>query len=329
MLKRAMVRIIVYLTAFAFGVCAILLYNRQEMYALTSSEYIKWVDMTVTAEAMRDTLEADILLHESNTPARMSELLALLSAKYCGEYKGYSKKDVDTLVKRIKAGESADEIGASYKYYSYYKEAYSAVFDGFTGEYYSNGKLKYGLTVFSPIASGFYFSHCDDFGVSRSYGYKRKHLGHDLMGSVGTPIIAIESGYVEALGWNQYGGWRVGIRSFDNKRYYYYAHLKKDHPFADGLSVGDTVNAGDVIGYMGMTGYSVKENVNNIKTPHLHMGIQLIFDPLQKDGYNQIWLDCYEIVKFLMINKMPVIRSTNGRDHVSAIDFELYSSPDH
>ena len=32
----------------------------------------------------------------------------------------------------------------------------------------------------------------------------------DMMGQIGTPIIAIESGYVEALGWNQYGGWRIG-----------------------------------------------------------------------------------------------------------------------
>ena len=48
-----------------------------------------------------------------------------------------------------------------------------------------------------------------------SYGFKRQHLGHDLMGQVGTPVIAVESGYVEAIGWNQYGGWRLGIRSFD------------------------------------------------------------------------------------------------------------------
>lgn len=33
------------------------------------------------------------------------------------------------------------------------------------------------------------------------------------MGSIGTPIIAVESGVVEHLGWNQYGGWRIGIRS--------------------------------------------------------------------------------------------------------------------
>ena len=38
-----------------------------------------------------------------------------------------------------------------------------------------------------------------------------------MMGQVGTPVIAVESGYVEALGWNQYGGWRIGIRSFDKK----------------------------------------------------------------------------------------------------------------
>ena len=47
------------------------------------------------------------------------------------------------------------------------------------------------------------------------------------MGSIGTPIVAIESGYVEACGWNMYGGWRIGTRSFDGKRYYYYAHLRK------------------------------------------------------------------------------------------------------
>lgn len=72
------------------------------------------------------------------------------------------------------------------------------------------------------------------------------------MGSLGAPIAAVEGGTVEALGWNRYGGWRVGIRSFDKKRYYYYAHLRKDAPFAPGLQVGDTVNAGDIIGFMGL-----------------------------------------------------------------------------
>ena len=55
-----------------------------------------------------------------------------------------------------------------------------------------------------------------------------------------------------------------------------------------------------------MTGYSVKENVNNIDVPHLHFGVQLIFDESQKEGTNQIWIDLYNITKFLSKNKSEV-----------------------
>ena len=65
------------------------------------------------------------------------------------------------------------------------------------------------------------------------------------------PLSRRESGVVEAVGWNQYGGWRIGIRSFDGKRYYYYAHLRQNYPYAEGLAEGSVVTAGDVIGYMG------------------------------------------------------------------------------
>lgn len=47
---------------------------------------------------------------------------------------------------------------------------------------------KYGLKGFLPLAKNFPYSDYDDFGVSRSYGYKRQHLGHDMMGQTGTPI---------------------------------------------------------------------------------------------------------------------------------------------
>jgi len=129
------------------------------------------------------------------------------------------------------------------------------------------------------------------------------------MGSIGTPIIAVESGIVEACGWNQYGGWRIGIRSFDSKRYYYYAHLRKNHPYAKDMYEGKVVRAGDVIGYLGMTGYSIKENVNNINVPHLHFGMQLIFDESQKEGVNQIWIDVYQIINFLKKNKSEVYKA--------------------
>ena len=120
-----------------------------------------------------------------------------------------------------------------------------------------------------------------------------------MMGLVGTPIMAVESGVVTALGWNQYGGWRIGISSFDGKRYYYYAHLRQNYPYAEGLEEGSVVTAGDVIGYMGHTGYSTTENVNNIKIVHLHWGLQLIFDESQKEGNNEIWIDVYPLTRFL------------------------------
>ena len=174
-----------------------------------------------------------------------------------------------------------------------------------------------------PIAKNYSFSHYDDFGASRSYGFKRTHLGNDLMGSIGTPIIAVESGTVEHLGWNQYGGWRVGIRSLDGKKYYYYAHLRKNHPYAAGLTEGAKVTAGDVIGYLGMTGYSTKENVNNINVPHLHFGLQLIFDESQVDGNNEIWIDVYNIIEFLMQNRSTVfMNNSDTKDFVRKFNFK-------
>ena len=216
-----------------------------------------------------------------------------------------------------------EEMEEKYKYFSYYYEAYEAVLGGMLGEYEievenEDGKVafekKYGLKAFAPIAKGFPYQDYDDFGVSRSFGYERRHLGHDMMGQIGTPIICCESGYVEALGWNRYGGWRIGIRSFDKKRYYYYAHLRQNRPYADGLEVGDVVTAGDVIGYMGHTGYSDKENVNNIKTVHLHVGLQLIFDESQKEGNNEIWIDFYQLAQFLHAHQSEVVRNEETKE---------------
>ena len=196
-------------------------------------------------------------------------------------------------------------------------------FSGISSSGTASFENKYGLKAFLPIAKNYNFSHYDDFGNSRSYGFKRTHLGNDLMGSIGTPIIAVESGTVEHLGWNQYGGWRIGIRSFDGKRYYYYAHLRKNHPYVPDLKEGTTVTAGDVIGYLGMTGYSIKENVNNINVPHLHFGMQLIFDESQVDSPNEIWIDVYEIIEFLKQNRSEVILSNSDtRDYSRKVKFQ-------
>ena len=132
------------------------------------------------------------------------------------------------------------------------------------------------------------------------------------MGGLGTPIVAVEGGIVEAMGWNRYGGWRIGIRSFDSKRYYYYAHLQKDAPFAEDMHVGKLVQPGDVIGFMGRTGYSDKENTNNIETVHLHFGMQLIFDEIQKECNSEIWIDVYPLVRLLSEHRSS-IRKMDGK----------------
>ena len=291
-------------------------------------DYIKWVDFNVTSEVMNLTAKLDIDSHNKDSEIKYNwiELLSYLACKCGGNFDNFKQSDLDKLVEKIQNGETMEEITKDLKYYNYYYEAYSAVLSGFIGNYSietpnENGKTtfteKYGVKTFLPIAKNYSFSHYDDFGKSRSYGFQRTHLGNDLMGSIGTPIIAVESGIVEHLGWNQYGGWRIGIRSSDRKRYYYYAHLRKDHPYVENLQEGDTVKAGDVIGYLGMTGYSIKENVNNINVPHLHFGMQLIFDESQVDSPNEIWIDVYEIIEFLKQNRSEVYMSNKETKNYS------------
>ena len=294
------------------AVCVMVAPVREGYVSVEKDGFIKWVDFNVTYNALADCLDYDIKTYQTEQHAGWIDLLAVLASKGSGTFKGYKTSDLSRITDELANGKKIEEIAEKLKSFPYYKEAYSAVLNGFVGEYEierddGSFEKKYGLKAFSPIAKGYSYSHFDDFGVGRSYGFRRKHLGHDMMSSVGTPVVAVESGIVECLGWNQYGGWRIGIRSFDRKRYYYYAHLRRDHPYND-MYEGKFVTAGDVIGYVGMTGYSTKENVNNIDTPHLHWGMQLIFDESQKDAVSEIWIDLYAITRLLEKNRSAVVK---------------------
>ncbi|MDY3846151.1 MAG: M23 family metallopeptidase [Eubacteriales bacterium] len=293
-----------------------------------TKSYIKYIDFTPNAAAMSDCANIDIKTYGKEKHFSWIELLAYLGQKYGGDFKKYKKSDLDAVTEKAE-NTAISDLATNKKLYEYYVKAYGAVLGGFLGEYTEENESgasekKYGVCVYSPIAAGYSYGHCDDFGRARSFGYRRVHLGHDLMGSLGTPVIATESGYVEALGWNPYGGWRIGIRSFDNKRYYYYAHLRSGHPYAD-ICEGQIVHAGEVIGYMGRTGYSTKEDKNNIKTVHLHWGLEIIFDPSQKDGVNQIWTDMYEITVFLAKYRSKVTYDANSKN-MKAITVKVPSS---
>lgn len=333
LMKLVILSIIILAAALSVFLLRALPVNLPVLQSETGKDTIKWVDFDVPYKVLEKTMYLDIESYDTEIHLKWTELLAYLSAKYGGNYRYYKSKDLDDLVARLNQGESIDTITKDMKRYDYYKEAYTAVLGGFLGEFMvqvpvdseTGGDIvwesKYGLKAFSPIPAGYWYSDFDDFGAGRSYGFNRKHFGHDLMIGTGTPIIAIESGIVEVLGWNQYGGWRIGLRSFDKKRYYYYAHLRKDRPYSTDLYIGKAVKAGDVIGYSGRTGYSRKENVNNIDTPHLHVGIQLIFDEKLKDSPNQIWVDMYNICKLLLKNKCQVYKNEETKEFYRKYDF--------
>lgn len=108
----------------------------------------------------------------------------------------------------------------------------------------------------------------------RNYGGNRRHEGTDIFGiknlSGYYPVLSITEGTVEKLGWLPLGGYRVGVRS-DSGIYYYYAHLDS---YAGDLQTGDRVQAGELLGFLGDTGYG-EEGTSGKFVPHLHLGIYL------------------------------------------------------
>lgn len=296
---------------------------------------IKYIEFTPTAAALRAASDYDIKTHGTEKFISWIDLLAVWAAKNGGSFDGFGVKKMNELAEKILSAGAANAAGNA-KLYDYYREAYGAVLGGMLGDYAAVSRTDdgsetteslYGVRAFSPLASGWWYTDYDDFGASRSFGYRRRHLGHDMLGNVGTPVIAMESGYVESCGWNVYGGWRIGIRSFDGKRYYYYAHLRRGHPYCD-IYEGKIVDAGEVIGYLGMTGYSTKEDKNNIDTPHLHVGLEIIFKPEQKDGYNQIWVDMYAITSFLSDKRAGTFNDEAAGERVSRIHYIYPETPD-
>ncbi|MEA2024432.1 MAG: peptidoglycan DD-metalloendopeptidase family protein [Actinomycetota bacterium] len=110
--------------------------------------------------------------------------------------------------------------------------------------------------VVCPVAGNSWFSNT--WGAPRSGG--RTHKGVDMMAGTGTKLVAMDSGKVR-LNWHYAGGRQVYVYA-DNGMFYYYAHLSG---YAPGLSNGQRVSKGQVIGYVGATG--------NASVPHLHLGM--------------------------------------------------------
>ncbi len=166
--------------------------EREAIQVSAEGNYIKWVEFNVTCEAMAAAYDLDVGSYQQDIHLNWIELLAYAGARTGGKFDGSSVKKINEAAEKLKSGETMKKLTADMEYYDYYLEAYTAVLGGMVGEFSmkEDGKWKkyYGLKAFSPIAKGFDYSHYDDFGASRSYGYARPHLGHDMMGQIGTPI---------------------------------------------------------------------------------------------------------------------------------------------
>lgn len=141
--------------------------------------------------------------------------------------------------------------------------------------------------------------YIDSWGNERTYKNKRRHEGTDIMDVLNQkgriPIVSMTEGKVDKIGWNELGGWRVGITS-PNGAYFYYAHLAK---YASGLKKGQKIQAGTLIGYMGDTGYSKIEGTSGNFPVHLHLGIA-VSNSITK---SLTWVNPYPVLQYIKENK--------------------------
>ena len=102
----------------------------------------------------------------------------------------------------------------------------------------------------------------DTFDEGRDDG--RVHRALDILAARGTPVLAADDGRVLRVRPNALGGNTVYATDPEGRVVYYYAHLDAYQP---GLTEGQTIARGDVLGIVGTTGNAPKD------TPHLHFQV--------------------------------------------------------
>ncbi len=139
--------------------------------------------------------------------------------------------------------------------------------------------------AFNRISSGF------SMRVHPVFGTWKKHEGVDMAAPMGTPIKASGDGVVEFVGTqNGYGNFVV-LKHWSNYSTAY-GHMSR---FASGLHRGQKVSQGDVIGYVGTTGWATG--------PHLHYEFRIggrATDPMAMKNLQQQPLTPGEMTRFKM-----------------------------
>lgn len=151
-------------------------------------------------------------------------------------------------------------------------------------------------------ASNVKVSYVDSWFGLRTYGGKRRHEGTDLMSSNNIrgylPVVSITEGTVENIGWLDKGGYRIGIRS-PSGGYFYYAHL---YSYAPEIKKGDKVIAGQLLGFMGDSGYGKEGTIGQFGV-HLHLGIYV------NSNSGEMSINPYRILKMLETHQLSYKKS--------------------
>ncbi len=133
-------------------------------------------------------------------------------------------------------------------------------------------------------------SYENSWMFDRSFGGNRGHEGTDIMASLNErgqyPVVSMTDGVVEKVGWLKLGGYRIGIRS-PNGGYFYYAHL---YDYAREFQEGEEVKAGELLGFMGDSGYGEKEGTVGQFAVHLHVGIYVNGEQGEEVSVNPYWV---------------------------------------
>jgi len=131
---------------------------------------------------------------------------------------------------------------------------------GFDGKSLKKAFLKSPLE-FSRISSGF------SMRMHPISGQWKQHKGVDFAAAIGTPIRAAADGVIDFAGVQNGYGNMIVVKHWD-KYSTAYAHMSR---FANGIRKGSKISQGEVIGYVGTTGWSTG--------PHLHYEFRVNNEP--------------------------------------------------
>jgi murein DD-endopeptidase MepM/ murein hydrolase activator NlpD len=171
----------------------------------------------------------------------------------------------------------------------------------------------YVFPVFGPTSWG------DTFGAPRAapVGW---HHGADIFAPVGAPVLAVASGTLFSIGWNDLGGYRLWLRDRDGNEFYY-AHLSA---FSTLAVEGTQVNAGDVLGFVGATGDAEGTS------PHLHFEIHPVsLQWMEYDGavnptkYLRAWQTLRDVPIVGIAGWAPPIAPSSRAPRLGAILLEM------